>query len=87
MSQESDSGVERESLERMWDPNSRVNSAIYHALTGEDPVLLKGRRFRERLPGRDRCKNCRAQFDGPVGWLMRMRGRGQYDRNPKFCNF
>jgi hypothetical protein len=78
---------ERQSFERMWDPSSRVNTAIHHVLTGEDPRLRKGRRFREMLPGRDRCKNCRAPFDGPAGWLMRFRGRGQYDRNPKFCNF
>lgn len=78
---------ERESFERLWHPNSRANTAIHHILTGEDPTLRKGRRFREKLPGHDRCKNCLAPFDGPAGWLMRFRGRGQYDRNPKFCNF
>jgi len=79
--------AEREWYERMWDPHSRANSAWYYALTGEDPSMLKGRRFRQLLPGRRRCKNCSAPFDGLGGRLMRLSGRGQYDRNPLFCNF
>ena len=79
--------TERETLERLWDPSSRANTAIHYLLTGEDPTLRKGRRLREMLPGRERCKNCRAPFDGPASWLMRFRGRGQYARNPRFCNF
>lgn len=78
---------QRDALERMWEPNSRVNTAVYHILTGEDPRMRKGRRLRQMLPGHDRCKNCRAPFDGPASWYMRLRGRGQYDRNPTFCNF
>jgi len=79
--------VERALYERMWDPSSRVNSAWHYALTGEDAGMRKGRRFRQVLPGRHRCKNCSAPFDGLGGRLMRLLGRGQYDRNPLFCNF
>ena len=82
-----DFASEREALDRLWEPNSSVNTAIHYALTGEDPGLRKGRRFREMLPGHDRCKNCRAPFDGPASWAMRWRGRGRYNRNPQFCNF
>lgn len=83
----SDGIPERDTLVRMWEPTSRANSAVHYALTGEDPLLRKGRRFREMLPGHDRCKNCRAPFDGPASWAMRLRGRGRYNRNPRFCNF
>lgn len=78
---------ERESFERMWEPNSRVNSAWYYMVTGEDDVWRKGRRLRRLLPGNLRCKNCSAPFDGLAGRLMRWTGRGRYDRNPNFCNF
>ena len=78
---------ERDALERMWDPSSRVNSYWYYALTGEDNAWKKGRRAHALLPGRQRCKNCNAPFDGPGAFLMRWRGRGRYDRNPNFCNF
>ena len=79
--------AEREWYERMWEPNNRANSAWHYALTGEDPGWRKGRRFRLLLPGRRRCKNCSAPFDGVGGRVMRLLGRGQYDRNPLFCNF
>ena len=79
--------AERESLERLWDPQSRDNTAMFHLLNGEDRSLRRNRRFRQMLPGHSRCKNCQAPFDGPASWLMRIRGRGQYDRNPRFCNF
>jgi hypothetical protein len=74
-------------LERLWDPNSNSLGQWYAALNGDVEVLRKGRRFRQLLPGRDRCKNCAAPFDGFAGLLMRLRGRGRYDRNPKFCHF
>jgi len=79
--------AEREAYERLWDPRSNVNTAIYHLLTGEDPGLRKGRRLRGVFPARDRCKNCQAPFDGPASWWMKLRGRGRYDRNPRFCHF
>ncbi len=46
----SDVNSERESLDRMWEPNSRVNTAVHYVLSGEDPGMRKGRRFREMLP-------------------------------------
>ena len=84
-----DAGPEsdRDALERMWDPSSRVNIGWYYALSGEDATWRKGRRLRGLLPGGRRCKNCNAPFDGLGGRLMRWRGRGRYDRNPNFCNF
>lgn len=79
--------AERASYDRMWEPNSRVNSAWHHMLTGEDPAMRRGRRFRRLLPGTRRCKNCSAPFDGFGGQVMRLLGRRQYDRNPLFCSF
>ena len=78
---------ERDTLERMWDPSGRANSYWYYALTGEDNAWRKDRRMHGLMPGRHRCKNCNAPFDGPAAFLMRWRGRGRYDRNPNFCNF
>ncbi len=72
-------------LESMWDP---AREALWRAiLTGESPLWRRGWRFRRLLPGRHRCKNCNAPFDGPAALLMRWTGRGRYNRNPRFCDF
>ena len=86
-SEEREPLAERAWYERMWEPNSRANTAWHYMITGEDPSLRKGRKLRKMLPGRQRCKNCSAPFDGIGGRLMRLMGRGQYPRNPLFCNF
>lgn len=44
------------------------------------------RRFK-LLPAHARCKNCNAPFDGIGAWIARRLGRGQYGKNPRFCDF
>jgi len=39
------------------------------------------------IPGKQRCKNCNAPFTGIGGMFMRLVGRGQFNRNPRFCDF
>lgn len=55
-------------------------------ITGESPAWAWQQRILGRLPGKDRCKNCRAPFSGASGAIMRLIGKGQYRRNPRFCN-
>jgi len=40
-----------------------------------------------RFPAKHRCKNCNAPFDGIGAWFARFAGRGQFRRNPRFCDF
>jgi adenylate cyclase len=56
-------------------------------LTGDHPTLRRGRRFRALLPAEPRCKNCNGPFGAPGGWLMRLMGRGPWDKNPRFCTY
>jgi len=65
-------------------------------LTGDQmwKVLLEGqygwdkeRRLYGLLPGKHRCKNCKAPQDGIGSWIARLTGRGKFRRNPRFCNF
>lgn len=56
-------------------------------LTGDHPTLRRDRRLRALLPGEPRCKNCNSPFGAPGGWLMRLMGRGPWDKNPRFCTF
>jgi len=53
-------------------------------IAGENPIWRSGWRLR---PGKQRCKNCNAPFTVIGGALMRLTGRGQYNRNPRFCDF
>lgn len=55
-------------------------------LSGEFDWKRDRRRFR-LLPASERCKNCLAPLKGPSSLLMRLIGRGPYERNPRFCNF
>ncbi len=64
-------------LEEMW-------RAI---ITGENPIWRNGWRLRRMIPATHRCKNCNAPFDGIGSMVMRLIGRGRYNRNPRFCDF
>jgi hypothetical protein len=55
-------------------------------LNGEFDWDKDRRRFR-LFPAQHRCKNCNAPFDGIGAWFARWAGRGQYKRNPRFCDF
>jgi adenylate cyclase len=65
-------------VEPMW-------SAI---LSGDKPVLQRGRRFFKLIsPGvDDRCRICFAPFEGMAAPLARWMGRAQWHRNPHYCN-
>jgi hypothetical protein len=52
-------------------------------IAGENPIWRRGWRLRRMIPGKQRCKNCNAPFTGIGGVLMRLVGRGQYNRNPR----
>jgi hypothetical protein len=55
-------------------------------LSGQMDWEQDRRRFR-LLPAKHRCKNCNAPLDGMGAWIARWLGRGQYKRNPRFCEF
>ena len=55
-------------------------------LMGTDPEFRKARAFYKHLPKDPRCKMCGVPFAGPMGTIMRMRGRGRWSKNPKYCN-
>jgi len=54
-------------------------------LMGTDPRFRKARALYKHLPREPRCKMCAVPFAGPVGTIMRMRGRGPWSKNPKYC--
>jgi adenylate cyclase len=54
-------------------------------LSGDHPIIRRDRRLRGLMPSEPRCKNCHAPFGPPGGWLMRLRGRGPWAKNPRFC--
>lgn len=80
-----DRSPQDENLDRLWNPE---HEALWRAgLMGTNPKIRRGRRLRGLLPARDRCKNCNAPFTGIAALAMRVLGRGQYDRNPRFCDY
>jgi hypothetical protein len=55
-------------------------------LTGS--IMFYGpRRIFRLIPATQRCKNCLAPLQGRGVALMRLLGRGPFQRNPRFCNF
>ena len=54
-------------------------------LMGTDPRFRKARALYKHLPREPRCKMCAVPFGGPVATIMRMRGRGRWSKNPKYC--
>jgi adenylate cyclase len=55
--------------------------------SGDQPVLRRGRRlFKLISPGAtERCRICFAPFEGMAAPLARWLGRGQWHRNPHYC--
>jgi adenylate cyclase len=75
---------------RMVDPTDQIKqlNPLWRAIfSGEHPELRRGRKmFRLMSPtARDRCRLCYAGFDGFSAPVMRAIGRGQWLRNPHFC--
>lgn len=63
------------------------NQGVWRAVFAEGhPKLKQYQRFHMRLPSSPRCKMCFAPFGGIGGTLMRWRGKGPSQRNPRFCN-
>jgi adenylate cyclase len=54
-------------------------------LMGTDPRFRKSRALYKHFPREPRCKMCGAPFAGPIAPIMRMRGRGRWSKNPKYC--
>lgn len=54
-------------------------------LSGEHPGLRRGRQFYRLLPGSPRCKFCYVPLAGPLAPLTRLLGKGQSNKNPRFC--
>ena len=54
-------------------------------LMGTDPRFRKARALYKHFPREPRCKMCAAPFAGPIAPIMRMRGRGRWSKNPKYC--
>ena len=50
------------------------------------PDLAKQHWLHRKLPTRPRCRICLAPFRGIGGWWMRLKGKGQNNRNPNYCN-
>jgi adenylate cyclase len=63
------------------------NEAVWRAVFAEGhPKLIQFQRFHMWLPSSPRCKMCYVPFGGIGGTLMRWRGKGPSQRNPRFCN-
>jgi adenylate cyclase len=54
-------------------------------LLGTDPRFRRARALFKHLPRDPRCKMCAVPFAGPLATIMRMRGRGRWSKNPKYC--
>ena len=54
-------------------------------LMGTDPRFRKSRALYKHFPREPRCKMCAVPFAGPLAPIMRMRGRGRWSKNPKYC--
>ena len=64
-------------------PNYKLWSRIFR---DGDPRLHRYRRLVGWLPSPPRCNVCRVPFRGPGGYLMRLRGCTQSQRNSRYCN-
>ena len=54
-------------------------------LMGTDPRYRRARALYKHFPREPRCKMCAVPFEGPFAPIMRMRGRGRWSKNPKYC--
>ncbi len=54
-------------------------------LTGEDPALLRTRRWWRHVPAAPRCKVCASPFHGVGGALARLLWHGPIKDNPMLC--
>lgn len=64
-----------------------TSTDIWKALLDGQFSWEKDRKRYRIFPAKHRCKNCHAPFDGIGAWFARLNGRGQFRKNPRFCNF
>ena len=74
----------------MTDPADQTKKfdPLWRAIfSGEHPELVRSRKLLRLLSptAHDRCRLCYAGFDGFTAPVMRVIGRGQWLRNPHFC--
>ncbi len=70
----------------MVDTEERFSDDFWRGvLDGTQGQMRTGRRLMQHLPAAPRCMLCAAPFRGFGGRLMRLVGKGQWPRNPKFC--
>lgn len=63
------------------------NTELWYTVFAEGhPVLATKQRRYSLLPGAPRCKLCEAPMGGAGGFLLRMTGLYQSNRNPHYCN-
>jgi adenylate cyclase len=69
------------------DPNQQPGpEAVWRGiLMGTDPRYRRARALYKHFPREPRCKMCAVPFEGPFAPIMRMRGRGRWSKNPKYC--
>ena len=60
---------------------------VWKALLDGQFSWAKDRKRYSLFPAKHRCKNCNAPFDGIGAWFARLTGRGQFRKNPRFCDF
>jgi adenylate cyclase len=56
-------------------------------LSGTHPLIRMGRSMFGLIPSSPRCKLCYAPFHGLGGRVMRLMGKGPWERNPTICEF
>jgi adenylate cyclase len=66
--------------------HDQLSETWRQVLTGQDPSLVKRRRFWQRFPAAPRCKMCAAPFHRPGGLLTRVLLHGPSASNPLLCN-
>jgi adenylate cyclase len=67
------------------DPNP--NEALWRGLLdGTNPMYAGTRARMKHLPSAPRCKMCAAPFGPPGSWLIGLRGRRRWEKNPDYCN-
>jgi adenylate cyclase len=67
-------------------PASGEASDIWRSiLTGTNDRYAKTRRLLRRIPSAPRCKMCAAPFGGPGAPIMRLVGRGPWNKNHHYC--
>jgi adenylate cyclase len=71
--------------ERDTSPQPEPEEVWRGILMGTHPRFRKARGLYKHFPGEPRCKMCAAPFGGPFAPIMRLRGRGRWSKNPKYC--